>query len=368
MNSPKEDQNREVPELKYADVYESPEWQSLDEIDRTQLLLVAEGVKPGTFIYPEDFGKLPKILKQMGLDYKLNTDWHKSRDDRYKLNHGYVVGRPEVLSKYIQQRITVPRVHSIDYGWRIEGEFLGYPPCCVEEYCNPQKNKVLRTAVGDKFNSNFGFELNKLIEKTGTYPEEFDFCPPSFTPCSPHCEASLKLLHTWMEVLKKGDPKAARVLQLFHWKDPPMLRVHADELEKLGEERWMDYKIEQIRESVKNTEAFGKKRKIDKKIDPNDPEVIEIFKEAVQLSDQLRVELRRVSDVLGPNNEAFVKISNELGYPFGMTREELYYNAVWHRMIRSTPPLWQEGMVLDFPGDKNLMVFMRKKLEELRRM
>ena len=36
--------------IRFPELYNSPEWLSMDTIDRVQLLLVLEGVKPGTII------------------------------------------------------------------------------------------------------------------------------------------------------------------------------------------------------------------------------------------------------------------------------------------------------------------------------
>ena len=40
----------------------------------------------------------------------------------------------------------------------------------------------------------------------GSIPEEFDFCPPSFTPCSIYCEEARKVLQWWWAAVKKNDP------------------------------------------------------------------------------------------------------------------------------------------------------------------
>ena len=54
------------------------------------------------------------------------------------------------------------------------------------------------------------------MRETGTYPEEFDFLPHSFTPCSVHCTHAKKLLKEWADTVKAADPDAARSLQEYN--------------------------------------------------------------------------------------------------------------------------------------------------------
>lgn len=219
----------EIPEstsIKFQEVYDSPEWKSLDQIDRAQLLLVAEWVKPGTIIWG-DFTYFPKILKKLWLECSLNTE-------EWVLYPVYMVSKKETLAEFHRWTITPPNDEKLGEYWHhLNGKFLWYPTCCTDEYCHPKKNLEERKKKSPhKFISNINFELEKEIETTGTYPEELDFCPPSFTPCSAHCECASPLLKKWMHIIRKADAEAAEYLQIFHWRQGPLLKVHKKELEK----------------------------------------------------------------------------------------------------------------------------------------
>lgn len=236
-----ESQSEEI-ELKFASVYKSPEWQQLNEIDRAQLMLVAEGVKPGTTI-GGDFTNFPKILDQLGLTSTLDTN-------PLLLEPGYTVAKPEVLSQYLREILSAPENADYTIFHKIVGKFLGYPECCTEEYCNPQRNLQERGKKSpSKFLSNVDYEQTLEIDNTGTYPQELDYLPPSFTPCSAHCEAALKQLNQWMRVIKTGDPKAARELQLYNWNNGPGIRIHRAELDEIIAETHLKWEIEELRKS-----------------------------------------------------------------------------------------------------------------------
>jgi len=177
-------------ELKFRNIYTSPEWQDLDPINRAQLIMVAEGVKPGTII-GGNLSSFLKIIEKMGLEASLNTH-------RFQMAAVYDVATPEVMNKYRLRLLTADISATKAECHRINGEFLGYPACCTEEYNNPQKNLKARIAKSpNKFISNVDFELQGMIETTGHYPDELDFCPPSFTPCSANCENALCVLGKW---------------------------------------------------------------------------------------------------------------------------------------------------------------------------
>jgi len=69
--NPTKTENRYLP--LHRDVYESKEWQELSPYDRAQLLLVAEGSKPGTYLNG-DFTHFQNIVKKLGLESFLNTE------------------------------------------------------------------------------------------------------------------------------------------------------------------------------------------------------------------------------------------------------------------------------------------------------
>lgn len=236
----------EAVELRFPEVYKSPEWKQLDSVDRAQLLLVAEGVKPGTIV-GGDFTNFAKIIPQLGLETSLNTDprW---------LRPVYMVARPEILTKYHRDVIATPETKRQEPWHRLNGKFLGYPECCTEEYIKPQKNIAARDQLPPKQReewSNFVFEAEQMVKKGEPYPAELDFRPPSFTPCSVNCPEALPLLRKWQRVIETADPEAARDLQIFNWGSEPYRTAHKDELAAIKKTEDEKKKIEFLRKSLR---------------------------------------------------------------------------------------------------------------------
>jgi hypothetical protein len=223
------------PKLKFADIYNSPEWKKLEAIGRAQLLLVAEGVKPGTII-DGNLTTFQKIIQKMGLAIHQNTE-------PYRLTPVYEVASSAVMSERYRDLLTLPeKVTDNDYH-RLNGKFLGYPVCCIEEYNNPQKNLAARKKFSPyKFISNVDFGLTQLLEKGETYPEELDFCPPAFTPCSATCPEALRVLKQWKEIILSADKEAGKELQMFNWRGSPIGRVHFVELAERDKERYLKWR------------------------------------------------------------------------------------------------------------------------------
>lgn len=212
MNTATIEQPREDIKIRFFEVYNSPEWKSLDPIDRAQLLLVAEWVKPGAIIWG-DFTHLPKILKKLWLDWILESEANIIS----RIGPIYRVATAEKLSQFIRNDISLKPYDKLNW------EFLWYPDCCIHEYNNPRH----------EHESNFKFELKKEIETTGTYPEELDFCPPSFTPCGVKCTCASPLLKKWKSIIVKADPEAAQELREFHWRSEPLMKkIHQEEVKK----------------------------------------------------------------------------------------------------------------------------------------
>ena len=229
--------------LRFPEVYQSPEWQKLDSVSRAQLLLVAEGLKPGTIIHG-NFTSFQEICGRLGLAGSLNTD-------PMLLQPIYRVAPEETLLKHERALLTLPEKIPRGAYHRINGEFLGYPSCCVEEYIKPQKNLEARKKSSPKqFVSNVDFEAKQIIGRGEPYPEELDFCPPSFTPCSARCENALAVLKKWKTVLEKADPEAARDMQSFNWQSEPDITLYKEELEAQHKD-WLEHrKIRMLRNSI----------------------------------------------------------------------------------------------------------------------
>ncbi len=233
--------------LKFAPVYSLPDWLDLPQLDRAQLILVAEGLKNGIII-EGNFTSFKKILLELEVEACLNTD-------SGLLRPAYVVAKPKALSDFFKDILSVRENGDGTVFHKIVGGFLDYPDCCIEEYCNPQKNLEERKKVSPtRFLANIDYELIKEIESTGRYPIEFDYCPPSFTPCSLYCESASKILKQWMVIMEAADPVAARSLQISNWYDSPRMRVHETEFKKYQAEFYLSWQIEQLRRSIQDNE------------------------------------------------------------------------------------------------------------------
>jgi hypothetical protein len=234
------------PKLKFAEIYDSPEWKELGPIDRAQLMLVAEGVKPGTII-GGNLSTFQNIVQKMGLKTHLNTEPNE-------LWPVYEVASPAVMDERYHDLLALPKESTSDDYHKINGKFLGYPVCCTEEYNNPQKNLAARMKFSPhKFISNVDFELTQMIEKGETYPEELDFCPPAFTPCSATCPEALRVLKQWKDIILLGDKDAAEELQMFNWRGSPVEKIHAAKLDERSDKRYRQYQSDMLRSQIWKT-------------------------------------------------------------------------------------------------------------------
>lgn len=223
-------------------MYNSKEWKALNKIDRAQLLLVLEGLKKGTIVMG-NWTSFRDILNKTGLDYKLNTN-------KYRLNPVFVVARPEDLRKATHQYLILPENASRADFHRITGELLGYPKCCTEEYIKERTTEQIRDERNGKFylSYNFGKELESKIKSDGTYPEIFDYAPPSFTPCSINCPEAVKMLSSYKEAINTLDPEAAKELIYLNRNSTPERFAHKEYLKLEDSKRSLEYKLSKLRE------------------------------------------------------------------------------------------------------------------------
>lgn len=231
--------------LLMSNLYNSEEWNSLEEIDRAQLLLVIEGLKRGTII-GGNWTSFMDILKRTGLGQELNTV-------KYRLDPVVVVAKPEVLAETNHRYLTLPERINGDEFHKISGWLLGYPDCCTEEYVKertPEQRKAQRN--GQRHLSyRFGQELDARIRAEGTYPEIFDYRPPSFTPCGIECPEATGVLTSWKEAIDTLDPEAGKELVYFNRRDFPERLAHEKYLQQEGQRRNLEYKLETLRRSVR---------------------------------------------------------------------------------------------------------------------
>lgn len=228
-----------------SSLYQSEEWKSLEEIDRAQLLLVIEGLKRGTII-GGNWTSFIDILNKNGLGYQLNTD-------KYRLDPVVDVAKPKDLAEANHKYLTLPNRLKGDEFYKISGWFLGYPKCCTEEYAKertPEQRKAHRN--GQRHLSyKFGQELDTQIKAEGSYPEIFDYRPPSFTPCGTKCPEVTRVLTSWKDAIDTLDPEAGKKLVYFNRCNFPERLAHKEYLQQEGQRRNLEYALEMLRRSVR---------------------------------------------------------------------------------------------------------------------
>lgn len=200
--------------------YTTPAWRSLRPIiNRAQLLLVIEGVKRGARI-TLNYGEAETILAENGLDcLRDTTRWISASPHYGLLVHYEAIAKPKVLDEYIERANQQEERQADGFYHRLNGWLLGYPACCIEEYIKPAVSKE-KSVSGQRL-VRFAKELKDVISATGSYPEELNYRPPSFTPCSIACEQASPLLKSWQEALERLDPEAATALKDFNRKEYP---------------------------------------------------------------------------------------------------------------------------------------------------
>jgi hypothetical protein len=224
------------------DLYKSKEWNSLHPLFRSELLLVTEGVKRGA-ITCGNWENFRDIVSEAGLSCKANS----GRSSEYP---AFIVAGKEDLDKYLtdcedlekrynanpNMRESELRVLSVD-AHKVNGQFLGYPDCCTEEYVRELRTGNLKRGEGRKndkngFASRFDEELYGQIKETGAYSEIFDYRVPTFTPCSVDCLEARGVLESWQDVLKSNDREAVRTLIHFNRQGKPERFAHKEYLRR----------------------------------------------------------------------------------------------------------------------------------------
>lgn len=208
-------------------LYSSDDWKSLEPLTRCELILVVEGVKPAV-ITRGNWTAFQRIVRRTGLEYA--STWGP-----YPLRLAARVAKPVILNEWTGAFLRLPEnTRCVDYA-RINGKYLGYPSCCVEEYCRKRTSEEANAQRRkDHINSHtFSKELDALINEKGTYPEVFDYRPPSFTPCGIHCQNAVNVLSQWKDAIEHCDPEASNALMTFHRVEEPERRAH--------EETWAEH-------------------------------------------------------------------------------------------------------------------------------
>ena len=225
-------------------LYLCEEWKSLSKLDRAQFLLVVEGLKKGAII-EENWTSVIDIIKMTGLGYELSKG-------KYYLNPVIVVAKPEDLQEHNRLYLTLPKHATRDDFDKIEGWLLGYPECCTVEYVKertPEQKRAQRN--GQRHLSyKFGQELDAQIKAKGSYPEIFDYRPPSFTPCGIKCPEATRVLTSWKQVIDTLDSEAGKELVYFNRRDFPERLAHQEYLRQENQRRSLEYRFEMLRRSL----------------------------------------------------------------------------------------------------------------------
>jgi hypothetical protein len=226
-------------------VYNTDEWKSLDGLDRAQLLLVIEGLKRGTII-GGNWSSFIEVIGKFGLEYELTT--HKHRLDMVAM-----VARPETFKQYTNMLLTMPEESDASQFHKATGWFLSYPECCTEEYnkkMTPEEKRAL--ASGPHHRSyKFGRELEEKIMKDGTYPDVFDYRPPSFTPCGIGCSNAIRALKEWKDAIDRLDPEAAEELVYFNRQSYPERLAHEEYIKERFRQMVLEDRLYFLRMTLK---------------------------------------------------------------------------------------------------------------------
>lgn len=200
-----------------------------------------EGLKRGTII-GGNHTSFVDILKKTGLDYKLTSD-------KLRLDPVAIVAKKEDLAEATHRYLTLPK-YSVGTGFHgVTGWLLGYPECCTKEYVKERtpEQKIAQKNGQRHLSYRFGQELDSKIKSEGSYPDIFDYRPPSFTPCSINCSEATKVLSSWKDAVETLDPEAAKELVYFNRSDYPEGLAHGKYLEAEKSRRNLEEKLWNLR-------------------------------------------------------------------------------------------------------------------------
>lgn len=195
--------------LKRGDLYKTENWKKLDPLDRAEILLVLEGLKPG-IIFPEIIGGDVIALAQennLRVEY-LHIDG---------FGDFTVIGEQKAIDEYREKVKTIKKSRIQLH--KLNGHMLGYPRCCVDEYIHNRKNRIFRLLASPRqYISNLEQELISWWDKAekDMFPENILLCPPAFKPCSLSCKESQEKLSAWTGVLRAWDYEAYVALRCFN--------------------------------------------------------------------------------------------------------------------------------------------------------
>jgi hypothetical protein len=200
-------------------VYESKIWKHISPLDRTHLILVAEGLKPMAYC---SFLDIKDVKDYLSSELGILFDEARGRVEFYHMgnyvalpNRTYTIYASEKIRDSHENASFIRRLFYTD----LTGKFLGYPRCCRAEYMKPTVQKKFNDWIISHFPPRaftFQIECVQAYLSGETIPEEFWFRMPSQTPCSIHCKSTIRLLKKWKQAIYKYDREAAEALKEFN--------------------------------------------------------------------------------------------------------------------------------------------------------
>jgi hypothetical protein len=200
MKKPEFDGAIEALPPRFAEHYRSPEWKALNPVARAELIMVAEGAKPGLITFGFK-GAGFRVAQEFAVGNGMRFDSISDEDEEGESHVTCTIGRPEAFQalaawsfrERVQDFLGIGRGDFV----RKRGEFLGYPKCCIEAFIESGRNP----------------EIIRIPNCDGVYAEELDYCPPCFVPCGEQCEKALGTLRGWKKAVEAADPEAAQELR-----------------------------------------------------------------------------------------------------------------------------------------------------------
>jgi hypothetical protein len=214
------------------DIYQTPEWHSLNTWVRAHILLVAEGHKRGAGIsldgagprqVSEKFAKLNYVLDNSNVEsvqglIRMVPKWHPKNNKEIKCNTRFYklnidIAQPGVLAELNEREKALPIDNTFENpdNHKLHGWFYGYPECCTEEYIKQRNQDNWYKHGNHKFQSLTSVQIKKLIDAGKEYPDIFDYTI-CFTPCSLDCPEAIRKLSQYKEALETHDPEAAEFI------------------------------------------------------------------------------------------------------------------------------------------------------------
>jgi len=201
------------------DLYKSAEWKALDKINRSQIILVAEGVKQiGSILWRggSNYSYYYNIMVEANLEVcltKLGITWWLNPIPCLEGQNSifFDISTNDTRKKFFKQLLYYYEESMIDHETFLEVylSYLDTPNCCIKETLS-DKNKSVGSVP------NFFQEIKDLSSKGLPYPDVFNYLPPNYTPCSISCSESIEKLSKWKDIVNSVDKDAGDALSNFN--------------------------------------------------------------------------------------------------------------------------------------------------------